>query len=318
MGYVADDIEHRLAAAAEALREYEVTTQRVAELRARMDELATRLTELRARYAGEEKDVARLEGLSLTRVLAALRGARDDLLARERAEADAAQYRVTEADARLEALRREHDVARARLGQLAAAPATYAAVLDEKERHLAGSGDPRGARLLELADEHGRLTGELHEVGEAVQAARAAHEALAEVRRKLDSASGWSTYDTFFGGGMVGSAIKHSYLDDAAQAAARADQCLAVLRTELADVQGMNLIAPRLAVGGLTRFVDVWFDNIFTDLAVRDRIKQAVRNVDESIRLVHDVHRRLEQRAAHSRASLATLRTERDNLLRPR
>jgi hypothetical protein len=44
-----------------------------------------------------------------------------------------------------------------------------------------------------------------------------------------------------------------------------------VLRTELADVDGMALTAPQLAVDGLTRFVDIWFDNIFTDLAVRDR-----------------------------------------------
>jgi hypothetical protein len=64
--------------------------------------------------------------------------------------------------------------------------------------------------------------------------------------------------------------MKHSRLDEAAQAAAYADRCLAVLRTELADVPGLSLTAPQLAVDGLTRFVDVWFDNIFTDLAVRD------------------------------------------------
>ena len=38
---------------------------------------------------------------------------------------------------------------------------------------------------------------------------------------------------------------------------------------ELADVGGMDLTAPNPAVDGLTRFVDVWFDNDFTDLAVR-------------------------------------------------
>jgi hypothetical protein len=315
MDYVPDDIEHRLAAAAEALREYEVTERRGTDLRARMDEMATRLAALQARYVGEQQDVARLEGLSLTRVLASLRGARDDMLARERAEADAARYRLAEARARLEALQREHDVAQARLGQLAEAPNTYAAVLDEKERHLRGSADPRGARLLELADERGRRTGELREVAEALHAARTAHDALAQVQRKLGSASGWSTYDTFFGGGALSSAVKHSRLDEAAQAAAHADRCLAVLRTELADVEGPALTAPRLVVDGLTKFVDVWFDNIFTDLAVRDRIKQAEQNVNRSMRLVREVHGRLGQRATQTRADLATIETERSNLL---
>ena len=313
-GWMADDIEQRLATAAEALREYELTARRSADLRRRMDEMTTQLAVLRTRHAGELEDVARLESLSLTRVLASLRGTRDHTLERERAEADAARYRVAEAEGRLEALRRDRDAAQARLSQLAAAPRTYAAVLDDKERHLSESGDPRRGQLLELADERGRLTSEMRELAEAMQAARVASGALSQVRDKLGSASGWSTYDTFFGGGALSSAIKHSRLDEAAQAAAHADRCLAVLRSELADVRGVA-VAPNLAVDGLTRFVDVWFDNIFTDLAVRDRIKQAEHNVARSIQLVHEAQIRIDQRAGQTRARLATIETERRELL---
>jgi len=312
---VADEIEQRLAAAAEALREFEVTTQRCADLRDRIEQVDTRLAILRTDHASEQKDVARLEGLSLTRVLASLRGSRDDALARERAEADAARYRVAEAEARLAALGRELDAARSRRDLLAEAPKTYAAVLAEKEQHLAETGDPRSRRLLELADERGRLTGELREIAEAVQAAKAAGQALGQVQDHLGSASSWSTYDTFFGGGMFASAIKHSRLDDARRAAAHADQCLAVLRTELADVDGVPLTAPRLAVSSRTRFFDVWFDNIFTDLSVRDRIKQAQRDVTESARVVREVHERLEQRAVQTRGRVAAIEAERHDLL---
>jgi hypothetical protein len=315
MGGVADDIERRLASAAEALREYEVNTSRSTDLRDRMDEMATQLAALRTRHAHEQKDVERLEGLSLTRVLASLRGARENTLERERAEADAARYRVAEAESRLDALRREHSAAQARLSQLAAAPSDYAAALDDKERHLRESGDPRRTRLLELADERGRLTGEIHEVAEALRAARTAGQALSQVGEALGSAAGWSTYDTFLGGGLLSSSMKHSRLDEAAEAAARADQSLAVLRTELADVHGAALTAPRLAVGELTRFVDVWLDNIFTDLAVRDQIKQAQENVDGSIQLVREVQARLEERAARTHARLAAIATERRALL---
>ena len=90
--------------------------------------------------------------------------------------------------------------------------------------------------MLALAGERGRLHGELTEIAEAQQAAAEATDALKQVRSRLGSASAWSAYDTFFGGGAIASAVKHSRLDDAADAAARADQCLAVLRTELADV----------------------------------------------------------------------------------
>lgn len=122
-----------------------------------------------------------------------MRGARIDTLGRERAEADAARYRVVEAEGRLTSLRREQQAAKARLSQLAAAPNTYAGVLDEKERHLSESGDPRRVRLLELADERGRLTGDMQELSEALQAARIAWHALSQLQDKLGSASGWST-----------------------------------------------------------------------------------------------------------------------------
>lgn len=310
-----DQMEQRLTAAAEALREHELATRRDAELGDRLDELETRLVELRAQHAEEQGDVERLEGLSLTRVLAALRGNRDDALARERAEVAAVEYRVAEVEARLAAVRQEHEANQARLKRLASAPTTYAAVLDERERYLGESGDPRGARLLDLADERGRLAGEAREISEAQRAAGAAAEALAWVEDRLRSASDWSTYDTFFGGGVIASAIKHSRLDEVARAASSADRCLAVLRTELSDVPGMASIVPLVAVGGFTRFADVWFDNIFTDLSVRDQIKLAQRNVTRSVQLVDEVRGRLRQRAAQAQDRLAAIEAERHDLL---
>lgn len=312
---VADDIEQRLAAAAEALREYDLTAQRNADLRRRMDEMAAQVDALRSRYACEQADVQRLEGHSLTHVLASLRGTREDTLERERAEAEVARYRVAEAESQLAALQREYDAVGARLNQLGTAPDAYARVLDDKEQYLRESGDPRRVRLLELADERGRLTGETRELAEAIQAARGAWNALSQVQEKLGSAAGWGTYDTFFGGGAISSAIKHSRLDEAAQAAAHADRCLAVLRTELADVAGGGMTAPRLKVDGLTQFVDVWFDNFFTDLAVQDRIKRAERNVAQSMQLVRELHASLKERTAQVRARLAAIETERRDFL---
>jgi chromosome segregation ATPase len=130
-------------------------------------------------------------------------GARDERLARERGEADAARYRVAQAQARLRDVRREHQAAQQRLDQLAAAPEAYAVALAAKERYLTESGDPRRRSLLALAEERGRLAAEVQEMTEAVQAAGAAARALAGVQDRLASASGWSTYDTFFGGWLA-------------------------------------------------------------------------------------------------------------------
>jgi hypothetical protein len=115
--------------------------------------------------------VERLEGISLGRVLASLAGSRDERLDRERAEADAARYRVAEAGSRLDAVRGELSAADRRLAALESAPRAYAAVLDEKDHYLTGSGDARSRALLALADERGRLTADLNETYEAIRAA---------------------------------------------------------------------------------------------------------------------------------------------------
>ncbi len=274
--------------------------------------LDAELAALREQASAERKDVEGLERISLARVLAALAGARDERLARERAEADAARYRAAEAAARLEAVRREVAAAGDRLAALESAPRAYAAVLDEKERYLAASGDKRGGVLLTLADERGRLTAELMETGEAIAAADAATDALWQVDDVLRSASGWSTYDTWFGGGVIASTVKHNRMDEAARAAAVADQRLAVLRAELADITGPALgTATQLTLNGGTRFADVWLDNFFDDLAVADRIRKAQQQVADSDDVIGRLRDRLTARDSRARARLDALEAER-------
>ncbi len=312
---MAEDIEARLAAAAEALREHEVTVERHRDLRERAAIARRQLETLQAGLRSEEADVERLEHLSMARIVASLRGNRDDAIARERAQADAARYRVAESESLLGALDTEIAAARRRIEQLAAAPATYATVLADKESYLAGTDDPRGARLLEIAAERGAIVAQQREIVEAQDAVDGALSALGSVKECLSSASSWSTYDTFFGGGAASSAIKHHRMDQAAEAAAYADRRLATLRIELADIEGLGVTAPQLAMDSMTRFVDVWFDNIFTDLAVGDRIRTAQDNVERALNVVRQIRFKLGRRAESAASRTAALDVERTEIL---
>jgi hypothetical protein len=312
---MSDDIEQRLAAAAQAVREYEVCGQHCSDLRERQQATAAALSDARLQYAGEQKDVERLEGLSLVRVLASLHGSRGDALARDKAEAQAAQYRVTEAEAKLTAVNTDLAAAEARQNELANAPQAYANALADKEKHLTQSTDPRGAQLLKLAEERGRLTAEINELRDAQQKAGAASQALASVRDRLGTASDWSDFDTVFGGGMIGNAIKHDRIDQAAAAASEADRRLAALRTELADLGQLEPTAPRLDVSGGLKFADIFFNNIFTDLAVGHQIRQAQANVGQSAQVVAGVSAQLAAQMSQAQARLAANESQRSQLL---
>ena len=319
-----DEIEAACAELAELMRERELLLLRHVELRNRLTAQSTEVTELRDRYALEQRDVDRLEGLSLARVLFALRRAREDELARERAEADAARYRVAEAETRLAAVRAELTTVDARLARLTGVPARHQAALDGKERYLREAGGPEAAPLIALAEERGRLEAELHELDEAAQAADRARKALAEVERHVDSAVNWSAFDSVVGGGPLAGAAKHSRLDEAALAAAHADRCLAVLHVELADV-GVRLdlddpgrarpISGAAHARGGVRFVDNGFDDFFVDVLFREHIKGVQRTVAAAVRTVGEMRYDLAQRSSAARERLEAIARERLELL---
>ncbi|OMQ15207.1 hypothetical protein A7K94_0211140, partial [Modestobacter sp. VKM Ac-2676] len=147
-------------------------------------------------------------------------------------------------------------------------------------------------------------------------AAVAARDALARVGDRLRSARSWSGWDTFLGGGALASSVKHDRLDQAAAAAAEADQQLRLLARELVDVPGAAVDLPALEIGQLTRFVDIWFDNVVTDWQVGNRIDQSLSRVGELQQLVDGVGAELDRRATGLGARLGRLADERAALLR--
>ncbi|GAA3914454.1 hypothetical protein [Actinoplanes auranticolor] len=305
-----EDIETRLTALAGLVREAELLRARRAELDQRCTEQAAALTELRSQWAGEVRDVERLEGLSLSRVLMALRGAHAEELSREQAEADAARYRVAEAESRLAAVRAELATVDARLAEFADLPARFARAVDDKESHLRRTGGPQVTRLLTLAGERGRVEAELRELHEAGRAADVAMGALAELRRQLDRLSARQTSNNLLGGAVA--LRTPDWLDGVARSAAYADRCLVVLHTELADVGLARPLghAPRPVVTP-TGFAQVFF----SDMLMRDQINQAIRNTDGSAALVTEIHRDVAARTEAARAYWSGLMRERQDLL---
>ncbi|MGH3506893.1 MAG: hypothetical protein ACRDO2_06780 [Nocardioidaceae bacterium] len=142
-----------------------------------------------------------------------------------------------------------------------------------RESFLIQSGSAEGRRLTEIAAESGELA-ELRQLDEAIAAGGRALGSLAALEEQLGTASGWSTYDTFFGGGMISTAIKHDHMDRAADLSREADAALRGFGRELGDV-GLDGVDAALTMSGGIRFLDMWFDNIVTDLSVRSQIQSA-------------------------------------------
>jgi hypothetical protein len=264
------------------------------------------LQEARAELDVENEDVERLESFSPTRIWAGLRGRRDTDLERERAEQQRAHYDVAVAEAAvasaLEQLQRSQ-AERAALGDV-----------DERwERAVAGldtwiearGAGQSGAELRQVTQQLAAARAEEVEIGEAQSAAAVAAAKLTEADALLGKAGDWAAWDTFGGGGMITDAFKYDRMDQAAALMREADQALKRLAGELADIGLAG--TGGLSVDGWSKAFDVWFDNIFSDSAVRDRIKQARQRTEEAGRAVHALRVELRERRSRLQREAASL-----------
>lgn len=271
------------------------------------------LADLQRMLQIEQSDVRRLEKLSPAKIWATLRGDTADRLAIERAEADAARLAVAGAQARLDSaitddarLRSEHDA-------LHGADHAYGEALASYEVALHAAGGRDAAELTEIADQLGLAAARQREITEAVDALRATRAALDEALGKLDSAGGWSTYDTFFGGGFVADMVKHSNISEATDAFTEVNRALERLSTELADLGGSTVdgveISDTLAV------FDVLFDNILSDWMVMDRISEARASAERLDDRLAQVAEQLAISAIENSTRIGTLLGRREAIL---
>jgi hypothetical protein len=296
-------------------REAVVLRADLRDLRAQAAGLREDLAAERARHERELADVEGLTGLGLRSLAASVRGTRRAELDREQAEETEARARAVAALARLtgaEDRAEEVDRRLARLGDTAARRETAAQAYAEELRTSTHPVAPHVDEVLTaLAAARDRLA-QLEQVREA--GARAAA-SLDSARSQLSSADGWSTYDTFAGGGLLSSAVKHQHADGASRSIAEAQHAIVDLAGALRDVGEVAGLRADLGVGPGTRTMDVWFDNLVSDWAVRSRIKDQLAGVERASAAVREAVGQTTAEHARASAVVEDLVRRRDALL---
>lgn len=245
----------------------------------------------------EEQDVEEIGRLSLASFIARIKGELKERTEQEHREAVAAKARCDAARCNLEDLERRGQTLRAERGQLGDPQKQYQALLREKEAVLLSSGTGPASRLDEIGHRIHALDIQLREVGEALSAGKNAAWELEQMSNELASAADWGTVD-LLGGGVLSTAVKHDHMDQARQRGEQACAALSRFRTELADVVFQHV--PDVQLDGFTSFADYFFDGIFADLFVQEKIQRAqdgvtdaLCEVEHAIGLVNERHDRL-------------------------
>lgn len=275
----------------------------VSTLEDRRASLAQRVQQLKEETYKEQLDVDQLENFSAAKLFYQIVGKLDERLEKEQAELYAAALRYDSARQELQSVEGELDSRRRELARLDGCEAEYERLLTEKARALREDpASPSARRLLALEERQARLSAREKELNEAILAGYDALSDIRAIEESLSSAEGWGTWDVF-GGGLISDMAKYSHLDEAQRQINTLQRSLSRFRTELADVD--IRVDIQIEVDSFLRFADYFFDNIFTDWAVLDRIRNTQSQVQQaggSVRtLVSRLERSLEQCRQESR-----------------
>lgn len=104
--------------------------------------------------------------------------------------------------------------------------------------------------------------------------------------KELDSAKNWGLFD-MLGGGFITSIVKKGHLHDFEEELKLAKKEAELLTDELDDLgQNMNI---NLDIGQFLIFTDIFFDNIFSDFLVQDKIDKAYKSIKKVILEIEDI-----------------------------
>ena len=235
---------------------------------------------LRVAFRKEQEDVEKLEGRSLANYFYQVIGKLDDKLDQERKEAYAARVKLDAAERELAGIESDIKEIQEQITDVLVAEARYKDALELKRRQLKDSGTQVADRILSMEERIAALQAQKQEIKEAISAGYSARSTADRILSELEDADGWNTWDILGGGGIITHMAKHSHLDEAQDLVQELQSQLRRFKTELADIQiSANM---QVNIDGFLRFADYFFDGLFADWAVGDKISQSLSSVSNT------------------------------------
>ncbi|MGE7692705.1 hypothetical protein ACQKNC_01115 [Lysinibacillus sp. NPDC094177] len=187
--------------------------------------------------------------------------------------------------------------------------------LNAKKKGYLQIQEPKQAKRLEQLAHEEMLTKQLiTEIKEAEEAGEAALTKLGQAAESLHSANGYSTWDTFFGGGLIATHLKHDALDKSENYLHNSQIALQRFYNELLDVHDMSTKSLAIETDGFVRFADYFFDDIFSAWSVHSKISTAREQVSRVQDDVHNTIWRLQDKHNKADDYLQTLLKEKEEI----
>lgn len=263
------------------MMEKERADAKLADLYIQQNELEKKAAEFRKIMEEEQEDVERLKRTNLTALFYRASGKMEEKLSKEEEEALAAVVKYDSAEKELQAV--EEDIAyyEKQASGLPDCKLQYERMLEAKKEEIKESGNIEAEKILEMERQIAAIENRRKEVREAINAGERAHSIAEETLDGLKSAKNWGMVD-LIGGGIMSDVIKFDKLKSVKDRTSALQMALRTFRTELADVSSRIEGPLQVEVGEFLHFADYFFDGIFTDWMVYDKIKVSKERAEQT------------------------------------
>lgn len=259
---------------------------------------STKRNDLERQLTKEQLDVEKLEGFSFANMVRNWRGNLDEIRDKEKAEAAAVELKWNEAVKMVEDLEKEERNVRVELANesFRQLQPRWKQLMVEKKQWLKENSPENYAVIESLYTRKTEIKTMLKEIDEAQSAGTTAKSLLSSAIDQLASAKSFSTWDTFLGGGMIVTAMKHNAIDDSEDTIHRAQMALQRFQREMKDVQALEASAFTVERGSFIQVADYFFDDIFSEWTIHSRIKKSQGNLENTSRDVSSVLHSLDKK----------------------
>ncbi|MEG6613974.1 hypothetical protein V6C42_14065 [Pseudoclostridium thermosuccinogenes] len=289
--------------------------KRLEEIGRRIYDAEAEVRSLLRKYEAESMDVEELKKKSLSATLMKLIGIYEGRLNKETQEVLKAKVEYDKACQRVSELKNERDDLARRISELRREKRSYEDEIRKREEAIKNNVNAEiYAEYQQLETEREALMKQMVETEEALKAAARVKSTINSAMKHLDSAEGWATYDVWFKGGIISHMAKYGHIDDAEADFHRLHSQMKDLQKELSDVS--LYIDPEIGkIDSATRAVDFWFDNIFTDLNVRNRIRDDMEQLRSLSGKIQSIISRLEKNKTDIKNRLTVVEQRKNELI---
>ncbi len=341
------EINEKLIKLKEEIVLKKILDKKLKNLSLQLEKDKSELYELEVNLKKEYKDVEKLKKLSFASILATVMSDKDEKLEKEQQEYIMAKIKYDEFSSKVELLKENIESIKSRLETLKYCENEYKALLNKKLELIKLYGDQdKKVKLSKIEEEIEKMLLEKKEIEEAESAGKDLLRTANLAKDSLNSAKNWGIFDIAggdmlssiakhnkineaeaqfrrvstlinrfnkelgAGGDMLSSIAKHNKINEAEAQFRRVSTLINRFNKELGDIQfeGLSFSTTTIAF-------DIFFDNIFTDFSVQNKINSSLDNIRNLIRRVEEVLATLNSKKVSINSRISNLRKDYDSII---